>query len=179
MILCYFAKSLHPRFGRDAKPPNGNHHRVAAKVVSRIEQGRPATSVHGFVLAVFRARARARSSMRLYHSVMVDALLGREFGHGLANGDKAHDPRVGERRFMGRNGSRVDALHAKRSITSTSTVRHGGLSTSTMGSCGRNAPGPRLACPTGNQASRANRNLLPLPHKAARVVNWGWWRSAS
>ena len=27
--------------------------------------------------------------------------------------------------------------NAKRSITSTSTVRHGGLSTSTMGSCGR------------------------------------------
>ena len=103
---------------------NGNHHRVAAKGVSKIKRGRPANSVHGFVLAVFRARARARarSSMRLYHSVMVDALLGREFGHGLANGDKAHDPRVGERRFKGRNGSRVDAMHAKRSITSTSTV---------------------------------------------------------
>jgi hypothetical protein len=28
-------------------------------------------------------------------------------------------------------------MHAKRSITSTSTVGHGGLSTSTMGSCGR------------------------------------------
>ena len=28
-------------------------------------------------------------------------------------------------------------MHAKSSITSTSTVRHGGLSTSTMGSCGR------------------------------------------
>ena len=39
----------------------GNHHRVAAKVVSKIERGRPATSVHGFVLAVFRARARARA----------------------------------------------------------------------------------------------------------------------
>jgi hypothetical protein len=38
---------------------------------------------------------------------------------------------------VGRNGSRIDAMHAKRSITSTSTVRHGGLSTSTMGSCGR------------------------------------------
>ena len=32
---------------------------------------------------------------------------------------------------MGRNASRVDAMHAKSSITSTSTVRHGGLSTST------------------------------------------------
>ena len=42
---------------------------------------------------------------------------------------------------------------------------------------GRNAPGPRLACPTGSQASRASRNLLPLPHKAAGVVKWGWWRS--
>jgi hypothetical protein len=39
----------------------GNHHRVAAKGVSKIKRGRPATSVHGFVLAFFRARARARS----------------------------------------------------------------------------------------------------------------------
>ncbi len=39
----------------------GNHHRVAAKVVSKIERGRPATLVHGFGLAVFRARARARA----------------------------------------------------------------------------------------------------------------------
>ena len=38
---------------------------------------------------------------------------------------------------MGLNASRVDAMHAKSSITSTSTVRHGGLSTSTMGFCGR------------------------------------------
>ena len=72
---------------------NGNHHRVAAKVVSKIERGRTATSVHGFVLAVFRARARARaraqrsgararSSIRLYHSTLFNALLGREFGNG-------------------------------------------------------------------------------------------------
>jgi len=33
----------------------GNHHRVAAKGVSKIKRGRPATSVHSFVLAVFRA----------------------------------------------------------------------------------------------------------------------------
>jgi hypothetical protein len=46
-----------------------------------------------------------------------------------------HDPGVGERRFVGRNESRVDAMHAKRSITST--VRHGVLSTSTTGSYGR------------------------------------------
>jgi hypothetical protein len=72
---------------------NGNHHRVAAKGVSKIERGPPATSVHGFVLAVFRARARARaraqrsgararSIMRLYHSILVNALLGQEFGNG-------------------------------------------------------------------------------------------------
>ena len=57
---------------------NGNHHRVASKVVSKIERGRPATSVHGFVLAVFRARARARARARsikqLYHSILVNAL---------------------------------------------------------------------------------------------------------
>jgi hypothetical protein len=64
--------------------PNGNHHRVAAKKVSQIERGRPATSVHGYVLAAFRARARARarSFMRLYHSILVNALLGREFRNG-------------------------------------------------------------------------------------------------
>ena len=46
------------------KRSKGYHHRVAAKVVSKIERGRPATSVHGFVLAVFRARARARARAR-------------------------------------------------------------------------------------------------------------------
>ena len=83
-----------------------------------------------------------RSIMRLYHSILVNALLGREFGNGLADGDKEHDPRVGERRFVGRNASRVDAMHAKRSITSTSTVRHGGLSTSTVGSLWSKCPRP-------------------------------------
>jgi hypothetical protein len=37
---------------------------VTAKVVSKIELGRPATSVHGYVLAVFRARARAHTRTR-------------------------------------------------------------------------------------------------------------------
>jgi hypothetical protein len=46
------------------------------------EAGRAATSVHGFVLAVFRARARARSIMRLYHSILFNALLRREFSNG-------------------------------------------------------------------------------------------------
>jgi hypothetical protein len=57
---------------------------VAAKVVSEIDRGRPATSVHGFVLAVFRARARARarSIVRLYHSILFNALLRREFSNG-------------------------------------------------------------------------------------------------
>jgi hypothetical protein len=39
---------------------NGNHHRMAAKKVSKIERSRPATSVPGFVLVVFRARAPAQ-----------------------------------------------------------------------------------------------------------------------
>jgi hypothetical protein len=55
---------------------------VVDKVVSKIERGRPATLVHGFVLAVFRSRARARSIKQLYHSILVNALLGREFGNG-------------------------------------------------------------------------------------------------
>jgi hypothetical protein len=57
---------------------------VAAKVVSKIDRGQPATSVHGYVLAVFRARARARarSIIQLYHSILDKALFGREFGNG-------------------------------------------------------------------------------------------------
>jgi hypothetical protein len=78
------------RHQRVARASIGNHHRVAAKVVSIIECGRPATSVHGFVLAVFRARAPCscsvlvldRSIMRLYHSIPVNALLGQEFSEG-------------------------------------------------------------------------------------------------
>ena len=133
------------------KRPKGYHHRVAAKVVSKIERGRPATSVHGFVLAVFRARARARarSIMRLYQSILVNTLLGREFGNGLDNGDKEHDPRVGERRFGGSNESRIDAMHAKRSITSTST--------STRGSCGR--VGQR-ACQTAKGLPNQSLSIL-------------------
>ncbi len=53
---------------------------------------------------------------------------GRNLVNGYDNGDKEHDPRVGERRFVGRNAGRVDAMHAKSSITITSTVS---LSTST------------------------------------------------
>jgi hypothetical protein len=30
----------------------GSHHRVAAKKVSKVKRGRPATSVHGFVLVL-------------------------------------------------------------------------------------------------------------------------------
>jgi hypothetical protein len=58
---------------------NGNHHRLAAKKISKIDRGRPTTSVPGFVLAVFRARApaqssgaRARSMERLYPLIIVD-----------------------------------------------------------------------------------------------------------
>ena len=46
--------------GGNAAKPNGNHHRVAARVVSKIERSQPATSVHDFALAVFRARTRTR-----------------------------------------------------------------------------------------------------------------------
>ena len=43
---------------------------MAAKKVSKIERSRLPTSVPGFVLVVFRARAR--SMERLYHLAMVD-----------------------------------------------------------------------------------------------------------
>jgi hypothetical protein len=57
---------------------------VAAEKVSQIECGRPATSVHGYVLAVFRARARARARTinQLYPSILVNGMLGQEFGNG-------------------------------------------------------------------------------------------------
>jgi hypothetical protein len=68
---------------------NGNHHRVAVEKVSKIDRERPATSVHGFVLAFFRARARAqrsgaraRSIKQLYHSILVNTLIVQEFGNG-------------------------------------------------------------------------------------------------
>ena len=53
------------------------------------------------VLVLDRAIMRScdRAIMRLYHSIPVNALLGWEFGNGLADGDKEHDPRVGERRL--------------------------------------------------------------------------------
>ena len=38
---------------RGSASQNGNHHRVAAKVVSKIERGRPANLVRGFVLVFF------------------------------------------------------------------------------------------------------------------------------
>ena len=50
--------------GGNVAKPNGNHHRVAARVVSKIERSQPATSVHDFALAVVRARARARTRAR-------------------------------------------------------------------------------------------------------------------
>jgi hypothetical protein len=55
---------------------------VAAKNVSKVKNRRTATSVHGFVLAVFRDRARARTIKQLYHSILVNALIGQEFGNG-------------------------------------------------------------------------------------------------
>jgi hypothetical protein len=80
---------------RGSASQNDDHHRVAAKGVSKIKRGRPATSVHGFVLATFRARAQRsgararararsidRSIMRLYHFILFNALLRREFSNG-------------------------------------------------------------------------------------------------
>ena len=44
---------------------------------------------------------------------------------------------------------------------------------------GNDAPhAPRSARPTGSTVSSASGNLLPLPHKAARVVKLSWWRSS-
>ena len=40
---------------------NGNHHRVAAKKVSKVQRSRSATSVHGFVMRVLLPRFAAQS----------------------------------------------------------------------------------------------------------------------
>jgi len=77
---------------------NYDHHRVAAKKKHHIKHSRPATSVHGLVLAVRRARAqetgaRARTMMRLYHAVSVDALVGLDFATGWVKGDRNHSLR--------------------------------------------------------------------------------------
>jgi len=73
------------------------------RVSHHVKRGRPATSVHGLVLAVRRARApaqssgaRARKMMRLYHAVSVDALVGLEFATGHANEDQDHGLRYQE-----------------------------------------------------------------------------------
>jgi hypothetical protein len=78
---------------------------------------RSANPVHGFVLNVFRARARAQCSGARNQSMgaIVATLMVNPFG---------------EREDA--TGLRNVILHTNRSIASTSTVRGGGLSTSTM-----------------------------------------------
>jgi hypothetical protein len=58
---------------------------VAAKVVSKIERGRPATSVHGFVLNFFFVLVLVLVLDRPCDCIIpspVNALLGKEFGNG-------------------------------------------------------------------------------------------------
>ena len=64
---------------------NGNHHRVAAKVVSKIECGRPATSVHGFVLAVFRARAQRSGARARARARSSDHAIMRSSDHAIVS----------------------------------------------------------------------------------------------
>jgi hypothetical protein len=144
---------------------------MAAKVVSKIEQGRPATSVHGFFWLFFVL------VLVLVLDRSCDCIIP-SCSTRCSGGNLVMD-RITEIRSMIRelgNGglwavTQVALMPwtAKRSITSTSTVRYGGLSTSTMGSCSRNAPGPRLACPTGSTASSASGKQHPLPRKVARL----------
>jgi len=97
---------------------NGNHHRVAAKKKHHVEHSRPATSVHGLVLAV----RRARTMMRLYHAVSVDALVGLDFASGWENGDRNHSLRDEPMRSVLRVEDRMAAMQSSRPITSTSTM---------------------------------------------------------
>ena len=110
------------------------------RVSHHVKRGQSSTSVHGFVLDVRRARApaqssgaRARSMVLVYHSALVDAQVPFEFSLGLKNGDRNHGLRDEAMQSVHRVGHRKAAMQASQSITSTSTVRRGGLSTSTMG----------------------------------------------
>jgi hypothetical protein len=49
---------------RELKWNNGNHHRVAARKVSKVERSRSATSVHGFVIGL---RDAPGTGQALYH----------------------------------------------------------------------------------------------------------------
>ncbi|MFN9435252.1 MAG: hypothetical protein ACK6DC_10010 [Planctomycetota bacterium] len=71
--------------------------------------------------------------MGLYHAVLVDARVRFQFAMGLKNGDRNHGLRDEAMQSVHRAGHRKAAMQASQSITSTSTVRRGGLSTSTMG----------------------------------------------
>jgi hypothetical protein len=70
--------------------------------------------------------------VRLYHAAWFDALVGLEFATGHANEDREHGLRYQEMQSAIRTGHRKAAMQLSRSITITSTVRHGGLSTTTM-----------------------------------------------
>ena len=75
--------------------------------------------------------------MRLYHAVSVDARIRFEFVTGWTKEDRNHGLRDEQMNSVLRVEDRKAAMQSCRSVTSTSTVRHSGLSTSTMGSCGR------------------------------------------
>ena len=90
---------------------------MAAKKIHHVKHSRPATSVHGLVLAVRRARARAqetgaraRTMMRLYHAVSVDALVGLDFATGWENGDRNHSLRDEPMRSVLRVEDRMAAM---------------------------------------------------------------------
>ena len=69
----------------------------------------------------------------LYHVVSVDALVRLDFATGWENGDRNHGLRDEQMGSAPRIGIHKAAMQSSRSITSTSTVQHSRLSTSTMG----------------------------------------------
>ncbi|MFN6127800.1 MAG: hypothetical protein ACK6DC_17645 [Planctomycetota bacterium] len=98
--------------------------------------------------------------MRLYHAVSVDALVGLEFATGHANEDQDHGLRYQEMWSARRTGHRNATMQASQSTTSTSTVRRGGLSTSTVGSWERVSQNDWIT------RSLANANAYFLPKAA-------------
>jgi len=69
-------------------------------------------------------------------------------------GDRNHGLRDEPMNLIPRDEDRKAAMPSSRSITSTSTVRHSGLSTSTMGSCGRDGQN------AGDNGVRAKKSAI-------------------
>ena len=83
MILCYFAKSLHPRFSVTRSRRTATITEWPPKWFLELSKAdRPLRCMVLFLLFFVLVLVLDRSIMRLYHAILVNALLGQEFGNG-------------------------------------------------------------------------------------------------